>query len=164
MQQADLEILLRDSLLRSFADYGIAIPVIRSRQGAHQGVQEGVYYQHIGTSPHGWQGRAYNWPDPRMTETELHIETYQIGVIRKNDPQDWCRLARMAAQTLAFADYMRAGGAGVQRVSTIRIVPYIDDSGHYADNPSFDLTLAHAVTVSPSVQYADPATLDLHRI
>lgn len=164
MLQADIEILLRASLLRCFADYGVAIPVISLRQETHQGVQDGVYFHHIGTQPHGWQGRSYNWPDPKMTEGELHGETYQIGAVRGRDPQDWCRLARMACQTLAFVEYMRAGGVGVQRASPIRSVPYVDDSGQYADNPSFDIVLTHYHTLTPSVEYADPVTMDLHRI
>lgn len=155
MLQKDLEIHVRQALLKGLSEHGAnTIPVIKAFQSPSQGRQDGIYFHLLSESSSGWQDRKYgNTLD--MTETQYFNSTYQFGAIRDTDASDWIRIVRMITQSLSFVEYLRKLDIGVQRASDIVNVQFENEKGQYDFNPNFTITFAHKESIKPLVPYAD---------
>lgn len=164
MLQKDLEIHIRQALLKGLAEHGAnAIPVIKAFQSPSQGRQDGIYFHLLSESSSGWQGRKYgNVTD--MVETQYFNSTYQFGAIRNQDASDWIRIVRMITQSLSFVEYLRKLDIGVQRAGEIVNVQFENENGQYDFNPNFTITFAHKESITPLVPYADRVTTEVFSI
>jgi len=164
MLQKDLEIHVRQALLKGLAEHGAnTIPVIKAFQSPSQGRQDGIYFHLLSEASSGWQDRKYgNATD--MTETQYFNSTYQFGAIRDTDASDWIRIARMITQSLSFVEYLRKRDIGVQRASEIANIQYENEKGAYDFNPVFTITFSHKETIKPLTKYADSVVHEVYPI
>lgn len=164
MLQKDLEIHVRQALLKGLAEHGAnAIPVIKAFQSPSQGRQDGIYFHLLSESSSGWQDRKYsNTTD--MTETQYFNSTYQFGAIRDTDASDWIRIVRMITQSLSFVEYLRKLDIGVQRAGEIVNVQFENENGQYDFNPNFTIAFSHKEAIKPLVPYADKVTTEVFSI
>lgn len=164
MLQKDLEIHVRQALLKGLSEHGSnTIPVIKAFQSPSQGRQDGIYFHLLSETSSGWQDRKYsNTTD--MTETQYFNSTYQFGAIRDTDASDWIRIVRMITQSLSFVEYLRKLDIGVQRAGEIVNVQFENDKGQYDFNPVFTITFAHKESITPLVPYADEVVSSIHAI
>lgn len=155
MLQKDLEIHVRQALLKGLAEHGAnTIPVIKAFQSPSQGRQDGIYFHLLSEASSGWQDRKYgNVTD--MVETQYFNSTYQFGAIRDTDASDWIRIARMITQSLSFVEELRKKDIGVQRASDIVNVQFENEKGQYDFHPNFTVTFSHKESIKPLVPYAD---------
>lgn len=155
MLQKDLEIHIRQALLKGLAEHGAnTIPVIKAFQSPSQGRQDGIYFHLLNESSSGWQDRKYgNTLD--MTETQYFNSAYQFGAIRDTDASDWIRIVRMITQSLSFVEYLRKLDIGVQRAGEIVNMQFENENGQYDSNPNFTITFSHKEAIRPLVPYAD---------
>lgn len=68
--------------------------------------------------------------------------------------KDYTRLAKMLISSQPFIEALTAQQIGMQRITDIRNVPFVNDQGNFEYNPSFDFTVSYKQTIiqqTPSI-------------
>lgn len=171
MTDNELMVLIRLTLLEQLALQGApwaSVLVATSFQAAQEGRESGpiVYYFPLSSQRYGWQGRDGKYdPDQdniTYTERQWHEQTFQFSALLPQQvtdlslptPHDLLSMAAMLMNSRGFIDKLRAGGAGVQRITQIRSPFFTNDRGQFEASPSFDFTVSNL----RSIIRKDPAT------
>lgn len=131
--------------------------VVESNQPTTQGRTDTatLYYFALPERRYGWQhrSRTYDEQESQITTKEGQwIESaYQLFAMvpqRPRDlstvtPKDLLNLAALICNSEPFLSGMRAGGAGVQRITEIRNPFFVNDRKQFEASPSFDITISH---------------------
>lgn len=179
MNDVQLMTLLRAQLIAGLTRHGqSSVPVIGSYQPTSQGRQStpAIYFYRVQDYRYGWQSRkrVYDQPNNLITSTESQWmeSTFQIYALAEYDPKnlalpnanDLTNLAAMICNSDSFVSGMRAGGAGVQRVTTIRNPFFVNDQGQFEPNPSFDITISHKREIVEQIPVAEEVDLTIYRV
>lgn len=169
MTDNELGILIRVTLLDLLASQGIAdIPVIVAFQPTTQGREaRAIYLDALPSNRYGWQSRTdqYNpmTGDQIHTESQIYEQGFQVQGFTPADPtdlslptaKDLTELAAILIASQPFVQALTAESVGLQRITAIRNVPFVNDQGNFEYNPSFDFTVSHKRTIiqqTPSIE------------
>lgn len=153
--------IIRKHLLAALVAYGYTCEVLAGRQPTRQLLKDSaVYFFPIGTSTKGAQGRSYKRTESDAIghqERALLIKTIQIEAFLKRRPSDGnlynasdlCEMVKMIVSSLPFIEALRAEGVGVSNITQIREPEFLNQSGDYEKNPSFDFDAAYTRTIKP---------------
>lgn len=171
MTDNELMVLIRLTLLDQLALQGApwdTVLVATSYQAAQEGRENGsvIYYFPLPSVRYGWQGRDAQY-DPgegniTYTERQWMQQTFQFSALLPQlatdltlpTPHDLLSMAAMVMNSRGFIDKLRAGGAGVQRITDVRSPFFTNDRGQFEASPSFDFTVSNL----RSIIRKDPAT------
>lgn len=163
MTDNELAALLRAQLLAGLTRQGYPdLEVIANYQPTTQGrpTDAAVLFHPIQDYRYGWQGRkmAYNAGNDVFDTTESQIieSGFQVYALAPQDPtnlslptaKDLVNLAAMICNSERFMNAMRAGGAGLQRVTQIRSPFFVNGQGNFEASPSFDVIMSHTRTIT----------------
>lgn len=172
MTDNQLAILIRAQLLAGLTRQGYStLPVIAAYQPTTEGrvTEATIYFFPLPDNRYGWQHRkrTVDIDAGTITTTEGQwIESgFQFYALAPQDPtnltlptaKDLVNLAAMICNSEPFIQGMRAGGAGVQRVTQIRNPFFVNDQGQFESSPSFDIIISHKRSISE----VTPVTLDV---
>ena len=181
MTDVQIRAFIRAQLLVLLPLYGMAnVQVIADYQPTQQGRETGpaIYIHSLGEEQEGRQSSRYQ-PVPsipvtlRRTERQMLATTMQITVYAPEDatltpplPTDLARVASMALQSVAFVEALvqQYPGSGVRRVTPIRRPYIVNDRGQFEQSPSFDITLAHTVSIVVEAPQVDAVQYGIHRV
>lgn len=128
---------------------------------ANQPTQQGaptapaVFISKISHKRYGWGGVQNRFDatlSQQVQETNQYYETlYQFSALVTQDPADVTALTASDVLDAVAGIFngdtgraaLRAAGMGVLRVTDVRNPYFIDDKGHFAASPSFDLVVTH---------------------
>lgn len=130
--------------------------VLQAWQPDAQGIASGpaLYLAKIGDRRYGSPSRTTE-PDPDdvngviRIETQVYESTFQVMGIweRTEDPpytaSDLTNRAAAVLQSDYGLDHLRAGGAGMQRITDVRNPKFVNGSDEYEASPNFDFVLTH---------------------
>lgn len=171
--EAELSIIIASLLNAGLVARGVSAIVQKDQQPRQQGVPSTatIFFRHVGTVNVGWVSRQEQWDS--INSVKIHTETqgresrYQISALSPlipaspttPTPADFCAWASNIMQSSAAIEYLAARKIGVQHVTSIRSIYFIDDFGRNEENPSFDVVLSHQdifATTVPVVRDFDP--------
>lgn len=179
MTDNQLAILIRTQLLAGLARHGLSsVPVIASYQPTTEGaaISAAVYFFALPESRYGWQHRkrVYDDVENTITTTESQwIESgFQFFALAPQNPadttlptaKDILNTAALVCNSEPFVQGMRAGGAGVQRVTQIRNPYFVNDSGQFEASPSFDIIISHKRSITEITPVSETVTCKIHRV
>ena len=150
------------ALIKTTLDDGLAVRSLPAtvKQG-NQPRQVGtlstpeVTFFHISTVPVGWPERKDEWDqeNERLIHKEIqNLESrWQMGAVIPQvvtdstlpTAADYLRVCVAIFQSNATLKTLVAQDVGIQHISLVRSVWYVDDKGQNAESPSFDVILAH---------------------
>lgn len=179
MGDIDISIAVRAALLQLLAAQGkTGVRVVQSNQPTDQGrVSDPViYYFALPENLYGWQGRSekFNVATQVMTRTEKQWvrSSFQVGALAPEDPndltkptaKDLTRLAAMLVGSAGFRELLRASKIGLERVTQIRNLPFVNDKGQFEYSPSFDFTVTWQQSIIQESQGIDAAEFNITRV
>lgn len=163
MTDNELAALLRAQLLAGLTRQGYPDIIVQpNNQPTTQGRPSDatVMYQPIQDYRYGWQGRkmSYNAGNDVFNTTESQIiesgfQIFALVPYKEVNPytftaKDLVNLCAMICNSERFMNDMRAGGAGLQRVTQIRSPFFVNDQGNFEASPSFDVIMSHTRTIT----------------
>jgi len=155
MNQADLEIVLRETLLRHLPQ-GWPWPVSRANQKGSQGRREGVYFFLINDGKRGWQSRKY--PDmEKLVESQIAEVMYQFYSLiedeSKGTANDVINVVRGTLVSLPMVEDLQSQGVGVQRPTDVLNPVFVNDRDQYDSNPNFTIIFTHTRSLELDVPF-----------
>lgn len=135
-----------------------------------------IYYHMLGDAFYGWQGRdeKYNKATAQVTREERQWmrTSFQMGALAPQDPnnlalptaKDITRLAAMLVDSEGFREKLRESKLGLEVVTEVRDIPFLNDKGRFERNPSFDFTVTWQQRIIQQSQGADADEFNLIRI
>lgn len=157
--------IIRAQMLSMLRELGyVDVRVIAGRQPNKSGrIDNSIYYFSIAENRQGIQGRRYNpnQEDVGHNEREPVTKTVQVQAFRKLGPEDYesytatdlCAVAKMIFGSLPFIEAVRAQGVSVSNITNIREPEFVNESGDYEKNPSFDVDVGFMRELKPITQW-----------
>ena len=169
MKDNDINIAIREQLLKQFRSASINVDVIAGYQPDKKQDNNIIMFP-IKEVGQGWQKRNYNIQgnNANHKEQQLFELTFQVQGFIKQHPNltagDLIRMTRMIINSLSFVESMRKEGIGIQRASEIRRAPIINAGNSYEHNPSFDFNVTFSSTLSLDTAATNLLISNLYRI
>ena len=151
---------LQTVLIKSVLDTGLAARSITATvKQANQPRQAGtlstpeITFFHVASVNVGWPEKKdeYDEAHSKMVHSEIQNREsrWQIGAIVPRGPNstlmpsDYLLACAGIMQSNATLDTLTAKSVGIQHITQIRSVWFVDDKGQNSESPSFDIILSH---------------------
>lgn len=171
--ESALAILLQSALTAGLTARGLTATVQKNQQPRQQGVPSAavILFHHVGTVNVGWpyRGDVWNAVSGKFDHTEIQRREsrYQIGALAPQSPNnatlptpaDFCLAMSAVMQSDATRATLLAANVGVQHITDIRSVYFVDDKDQNQESPSFDVVLSHQdsfATTTPKIDVINP--------
>lgn len=170
MKDNDINIAIREQLLKQFKSANINVDVIAGYQPDKKQDNNIIMFFPIKEVAQGWQKRNYNIQGNNANHKEQQLSelTFQVQGFIKQHPNltagDLIRMTRMIINSLSFVESMRKVGVGIQRASEIRRAPIMNAGNSYEHNPSFDFNITFSSTLSLDTAATNLLISNLFRI
>lgn len=179
MTDNELGILLRAQLLAGLTRQNqSSLPVIGAYQPTTEGreSQAAIYFYPLADVRYGWQGRRREVDlqagTITTTEQQLIESSFQVYALAPQDPtnlslptaKDLVNLAALICNSYPFVVGMRAGGAGIQRITQVRSPYFVNDRGQFEASPSFDITISHQRQIQEVTPVTEEVTHSIYRV
>lgn len=150
---------LRLLLVADMAKFGLTLPVVKANQAKKQGrVDDGVYFQQMGTKCTGWQKRKYeNATDFEQVEQQHYETTVKFTVIA--DDVDVAAKLQRIMSSANFIRALRKKAIGIQRIAQINTLVFVNDSDNYESEISFDVVISYTDELVRDAEKVTTATL-----
>lgn len=163
MNETQAFVIARTHLVAALREYGYDCAVQAGRQPTKQLLRDNtVYLFAISENRHGVQRRSYSPSGGLMghVESTLVSKTVQVQAFRKHDitdlddytASDLCAVVKMIVSSLPYIEAVKKDGVGISNVTDMREPEFINASGDYEKNPSFDFDLSFTRTIKPTTK------------
>ncbi len=150
---------LRLLLVAEMAKFGLTLPVIKANQAKKQGrVDDGVYFQQMGTKCTGWQKREYASGVNFKQVEQQHYETTVRFTVIADDVDIAAKLQRIMSSA-NFIRALRKKAIGIQRIAQINTLVFVNDSDNYESEISFDVVISYTDELARDAETVTTANL-----
>lgn len=184
MLDLQLQTLIKTILVDGFIALNITVEVDQNYQPTQQGanIDPTIYFFDVGPDKrYGFTEKKDVWipatpPDTgglmQHTESQWMESMYQFSALATQNPADLNALT--AKDLLNYAAYilnsdvsqatLQSNGVGMERITQIRSVPFVNEKGLYQKNPSFDVVFTHQQIITTTVPIVTSTEYQIHRV
>lgn len=158
MIDSDIQKAIKISLDNGLLLYGITgITILQSYQKTMQGTLStpAIYFTKIFSHRYGFQEKKYIYNSINQNYDKIEStcieDTYQInatGTQNLNNTNslniyDIVEISSSILQSDETIDFLASQNIGIQRITDIRIVKFVNDYDNFRESPSFDVTVSY---------------------